>query len=268
MPITVEEMVQNAVHFGHRTKKWNPKMKPYIYGEVNGVHLFDLEKTKVHLEELLRYVKKLAEDGKTILFVSTKPQTTELIPRIAGLHDFPYVTKKWFGGLLTNFETMKDRIRYFKNLKEQQSTGEFEKFTKKEAVKLEKEIEKLENALGGIQNMRRLPDALFVVDGRRDLIAIKEAKKLRIPVIGICDSNAFPELYDIFVPANDDAMKSLTYLLGLVEETLKTVRPKAGPARSNTERSPAGMKERVNTGDEGKKGHEKVSQESESKAAA
>lgn len=224
MAITVEQMMQNAVHFGHRSKKWNPKMKAFIYGEVNGIHVFDLNKTKDRLEKLLDYMKKTVEEGKTILFVSTKPQTTQTIERIAALHDFPCVTKKWFGGLLTNFDTMKERIRYFKNLKEQQATGEFQRYTKKEASKLEKEIAKLENALGGIQNMRRLPDALFVVDGKRDLIAINEARKLKIPVIGICDSNADPDLYTLLVPGNDDAMKSLNYLLGQVEEVLASVK--------------------------------------------
>jgi len=230
MQISVEEMIQNAVHFGHRTKKWNPKMKSFIYAEVNGVHVFDLEKTKVQLEKLLDFIKKVVDEGKTILFVSTKPQTTEMIPRLAETHEFPYVTKKWFGGLLTNFDTIKERIRYYKNLKEQQETGEFQKFTKKEAVKLEKEILKLGNALGGIQSMRRPPDVLFVVDGKRDLIAIKEARKLKIPVIGLCDTNADPALYDLFVAANDDAMKSLTYLLGKVEEVLKSV-----PKRTRSE---------------------------------
>ncbi|MGE3278324.1 MAG: 30S ribosomal protein S2 [Candidatus Altimarinota bacterium] len=227
MSLSVEQMIQNAVHFGHRTKKWNPKMKTYIYGEVNGVHVFDLNKTQKHFEKMLDFLKQTVEDGKTILFVSTKPQTAELIPKLAETHDFPYVTQKWFGGLLTNFDTMKERIRYFKNLKEQQATGEFEKFTKKEASKFEKEIVKLENALGGIQNLRRPPDVLFVVDGKRDLIAIKEARKLRIPVVGFCDTNADPDMYDYFVPANDDAMKSLTYLLGVVEETLKSVPKRA-----------------------------------------
>jgi len=226
MALSVEEMVQNAVHFGHRVKKWNPKMKPYIYGDANGVHLFDLNKTKDHLENLLDVIKKTVEDGKTILFVSTKPQTTEKVAEVAAIHDMPYVTKKWFGGLLTNFDTMKERLRYYKNLKEQQETGEFERYTKKEAVKFEKEIAKLEHALGGIQNMRRVPDMLFVVDGKRDLIAIKEARKLRIPVVGFCDTNCDPDLYTHLVPANDDAVKSLGYLLGKVEETLKSVKSK------------------------------------------
>lgn len=223
MPISVEELIQNAVHYGHRTNKWNPRMKPYLYSAVNGIHLFDLEQTQVQLEKLLEYLKKSVQDGKQILFVSTKPQTMEMIPEIAAIHNSPYVTKKWFGGLLTNFDTMKERIRYFKNLKEQQATGELEKFTKKEQVKMLKEINKLEGALGGIQNLRRPPQVLFVVDGKRDLIAIKEARKLKIPVVGICDSNADPEMYDLMVPANDDAMKSLTFLLDLVKETLASV---------------------------------------------
>lgn len=226
MNISLDEMVQNAVHFGHRTNKWNPLMKPYIYGQVNGVHLFNLEKTKEKLEELLNMVKDLAANNQQILFVSTKPQTAELLPKVAATHEFPFVTKKWFGGLLTNFDTMKERIRYFKNLKEQQETGEFEKYTKKESVKFEKEINKLENALGGIQNMRRTPAAIFIVDGKRDHIAVKEARKLGIPVIGFCDSNTNPDDFDHFVPANDDAMKSLEYLLGKVQEALETV-PKA-----------------------------------------
>lgn len=231
MPVTVEEMLQNAVHFGHRTKKWNPKMKRYLYGQVGGVHIFDLKKTADHLERLLQYVKKIVEEGRTILFVSTKAQTSDMIPKIAGIHGFPYVTKKWMGGLLTNFDTIKERIRYYKNLKEQQETGEFAKYTKKEALKFEKKIESLGNLLGGILTMRRLPDALFVVDGKRDLIAIQEARKLKIPVIGFCDSNTDPFLYTHFVPANDDAMKALTFLLGKVEEVLKAVqqRPEQTP---------------------------------------
>lgn len=252
MEITIEDMIANAVHFGHRVNKWNPKMKPYIYGQVNGTHLFNLNKTKTHLEALLKYMKKAVEDEQTILFVSTKPQTTEMINNIADLHDFPRVTQKWFGGLLTNFETMKDRIRYFKNLKEQQETGEFEKFTKKEAVKLEKEILKLENAIGGIQSMRKLPQILFVVDGKRDMIAIKEARKLRIPVIGICDSNADPENYDLFVPANDDALKSLNYILGKVEEALKSV-----PMKTLKDRPPA-IRQRPTESVKEENGKEKV----------
>ncbi len=232
MSISVEEMIQNAVHFGHRTNKWNPRMKPYIYGQVNGVHLFNLEKSKVHLEKVLDFLTKTVEEGKTILFVSTKPQTAKSLPEVAEVHGFPYVTQKWFGGLLTNFGTMKERIRYFKNLKEQQATGEFEKYPKKEQMKFEKEILKLEKALGGIQNMRRVPDVLFVIDGKRDLIAINEAKKLRIPVVGICDSNADPDLYNHFIPANDDAIKSLDFILGKVKEALQAAKtkPKAAPA--------------------------------------
>ncbi|MDP3976351.1 MAG: 30S ribosomal protein S2 [bacterium] len=227
MSISVEEMIKHAVHFGHRRNKWNPKMKPYIYGEVNGIHFFDLEKTVKKLQELLDYLKEAATLGKNILFVSTKPQTMEMITRIAKIHNSPCVTKKWLGGLLTNFDTMKERIRTFKNLKDQKEAGEFAKYTKKEASQFQKDIEKFETALGGIQDMRKIPDVLFVVDGHRDLIAVKEARKLRIPVVGLCDSNADPDLYTIFVPANDDAMKSLTYILGLVEEVLTSAKKPA-----------------------------------------
>ncbi|MDF2378838.1 MAG: 30S ribosomal protein S2 [Candidatus Gracilibacteria bacterium] len=245
MAISLDELIQNAVHYGHRTNKWDPRMKPYLYGSVNGIHLFDLEQTKTQLEKLVAFLTKSVQEGKQILFVSTKPQTMEMIPEIAAIHGSPYVTKKWFGGLLTNFDTMKERIRYFKNLKEQQTTGELEKFTKKEQVKMLKEINKLEGALGGIQSLRRPPQVLFVVDGKRDLIAIKEARKLKIPVVGFCDSNADPRLYDLMVPANDDAMKSLTYLLNLVKETLTAVapaRPAQGAPAAKAQAKPAPAK--------------------------
>jgi len=241
MALSVEELMKNAVHFGHRSNKWNPRMKRYLYGQANGIHLFDLEQTKAQMEKLLNFLQESIQDGKRILFVSTKPQTEGMIPEIAELHDFPYVTKKWYGGLLTNFDTIKERIRYYKNLKEQETTGELEKFTKKEQVQMKKEINKLETGLGGIQNMRKIPQILFVVDGKRDLIAIKEAKKLGIQVVGLCDSNADPNLYDILVPANDDAMKSLTYLLGLVKETLENVKTmKNTPAKG--EQKPSSIK--------------------------
>lgn len=227
--VSTDDMIENAVHIGHRVRKWNPRMKPYIFDEVNGIHFFDLEKTKKHLETVLEFLRKTVQDGKVILFVSTKPQTAELLPEVAKIHQFPYVTKKWFGGTLTNFETMKERIRYFKNLKEQRDTGEFEKYTKKERATLENEILKLENGLGGIQNLRKLPDVLFVVDAKRDLVSVKEAKKLKIPVVGICDTNSDPILFTHFVPANDDAMRSLTYLLGKVAEVLKSTVPNAKP---------------------------------------
>jgi small subunit ribosomal protein S2 len=229
MSVSVEDLKANAVQFGHKTARWNPKMKRYLYGTASGVHIFDLNKTLEHLNELLEYLKTASSHGKTILFVSTKPQSAGLIQDLALKTGNPYVTKKWFGGTLTNFDTMKERIRYYKNLVEERETGAFDRFTKKEVAQKNKEIEKLASALGGITNLRRVPDVVFVVDAKRDKIAVNEAKKLGVPVVGFCDSNADPDVLDVFVPANDDALKSLMFLIGLVEKALGT-----GGKRPNT----------------------------------
>lgn len=215
--VDIKEMLEAAVHFGHKTQKWNPKMKRYIYTTKNGIHIFDLEKTKLALEKALDFIKKTASGGKTILFVSTKPQSAHLVIEAAEECRMPYVIHKWMGGLLTNFNTIKQRIRYLKNLKEQEKSGEFEKYTKKEASELRKTIEKLESALGGVRDLDALPDVVFVVDVLRDRIAVNEAKKMKIPVVGIVDSNADPDGVNYPIPANDDAVKSLTYLIQKVK---------------------------------------------------
>ena len=211
--VDVKDLLEAAVHFGHRTQKWNPKMKPYLYTVRNGVHIFDLEKTKESLEKAVDFVKRSSANNKRILFVSTKPQAAHLLAEAAQECHMPYVVHKWMGGLLTNFSTIKQRIRYLKNLKDQEKSGEFSKYTKKEASVLKKTIEKLEAALGGVQDMDSLPDAVLIVDVVRDRIAVKEANKMKIPVIGITDSNADPDGVNYPIPANDDAVKSLTYLI-------------------------------------------------------
>lgn len=218
--VDIKEMLEAAVHFGHKTQKWNPRMKNYLYGAQNGVHIFDLYKTKVHLEKALEFLKQAAGSGKTILFVSTKPQAAHLIIEAADATKMPYVINKWMGGLLTNFSTIKQRIRYLKTLKEQEKTGEFQKYTKKEASQLRKVIVKLETALGGVRDLDRLPDAVFVADVVRDKIVVTEARKLKIPVIAITDSNADPNGIAYPIPGNDDALKSLTYLIHKVESAI------------------------------------------------
>ena len=215
--VDVQEMLEAAVHFGHKTQKWNPKMKQYIYGSKNGVHIFDLEKSKVCLDKALDFIQKNSASGKNILFVSTKPQSAHLVVEAAAACRMPYVIHKWMGGLLTNFNTIKQRIRYFKNLTDQEKNGDFEKYTKKEASELRKTIIKLETALGGVRELDALPDAVFVVDTLRDRIAVKEAHKMKIPVIGIVDSNSDPDGVDYPIPGNDDAVKSLTYLIDMVK---------------------------------------------------
>lgn len=218
---TIKEMFDNAVHIGHRTQKWNPRIKKYLYGELSGLHIINLEKTFECLDKALAFMSKTLADGKTVLFVSTKPQSIKLVEDLAEGCNMPFVTQKWIPGLLTNFPTIKRRIKYLADLKQQEASGEFEKYTKKEALKLKKEIEKLETSLGGVEGLTALPDAIFVVDTVRDRIVIKEANKLNIPVIGLVDSNADPTLVNYPIPANDDAMDSLKYLLGKIGEILK-----------------------------------------------
>jgi small subunit ribosomal protein S2 len=216
----IQKMFDNAVHIGHRTQKWNPRMKKYIYGEKNGIHVLNLEKTYECLEKALEFISKTVNEGRTILFVSTKPQSIKLVEDLAKSANMPYVVSKWIPGLLTNFSTMKVRIRYMVNLKDQEVSGEFEKYTKKEASGMKKEIDKLQVALGGVEFLKGLPDAVFVVDSVRDAIVVKEAKKLKIPVIAITDTNADPTVINYPIPANDDALKSLTYVIGRIKDVV------------------------------------------------
>lgn len=215
------KMYECGVHIGHRTQKWNPKMKKYIHGEKNGIHVIDLEKTEDCLKKAMEFLNKLSVEGKTVLFVSTKPQSIKLLEGTAIDVHMPYVVNRWISGLLTNFDTLKTRIKYFVNLKEQDSSGELEKYTKKEASNLRKQIEKLETTLGGVQTLTRLPDAVFVVDAVRDSVVVKEALKLKIPLVSIVDTNADPTKITYPIPANDDAVKSLTYVLGKIKEAFK-----------------------------------------------
>ncbi len=218
--ISLQEMLDAAVHFGHKTQRWNPKMKPYLYGSRNGIHIFDLNKSKVALENMVEFVKRISANGKTILFVSTKPQAAHLIREAAEATKMPFVIHKWMGGLLTNFGTIKQRIRYFKKLREEEKTGGFDKYTKKEASVLKKVIIKLEAALGGVKDMESLPDVVFVADVVRDKIVVTEARKLGLTVIAITDSNADPDGIEYPLPGNDDAVKSLTYLISAVKDAI------------------------------------------------
>ncbi len=216
----IKEMFENAVHIGHRTQKWNPKMKKYLYGEYGGLHIINLEETVRFLEVSLVFMSKMISEGKKILFISTKPQSVKLVESLAKKSKMPYVINKWIPGLLTNFPTVKKRIKYLLDLKEKEATGEFSKYTKKEASSLKKTIDKLEITLGGVSNLDKLPDAVFVLDVVRDAIVVKEANKIGIPVIAFIDSNADPKAIDYPIPANDDALKSLKFLLGKVEDAM------------------------------------------------
>lgn len=217
----LKRMLNHAVHFGHSKEKWNPKMKQYIYDARDNVHVFDLHKTLKHFVDTMNYLATCKKEGRTVLFVSTKQQAVPIVRATAEAVKQPYVTLKWIPGLLTNYDTVSQRIRHLKKLKEMRESGEFERYTKREALGFEREIDKLEMALGGVQEMTKLPDVLLVLDGARDEIAILEARKLGIAVVGICDSNVDPDLYDFMIPGNDDAIKAIEFYYSEFESVLK-----------------------------------------------
>jgi small subunit ribosomal protein S2 len=207
--ISVQELFDASVHYGHRTHKWNPRVRNYLFGEREGIHIFDLQKTAKFFEGALSFVKKAAGEGKTFLFVGTKPQALHIVSEHAKRAGMPFVTQKWIPGLLTNFSTLARRISYLRDLRQQAQSGELEKYTKKEISQLKKTIAKLEATLGGVSEMRRLPDVVVVVDALRDQLAVREARKMKIPVVGVVDSNASPLGIDFVIPGNDDAVKAL-----------------------------------------------------------
>jgi len=218
--ISLKEMAKNAAHFGHPTQKWNPKMKPYLFGSRYGIHIFDLHKTAAGLMRALDFLEEAVRQNKTVLFVGTKQQCRKVLQDIKDASGMPIVTDKWIPGLLTNYKTIKKRIDYFKQLKEDDAKGGFEKYTKKEQLKLRKKIQDLSTSLSGVEGMADLPDVVFVTDIVRDHIPVKEARRMKIPVVAIVDSNADPDLVSYVIPANDDAIKSLAYIMGLVKEAV------------------------------------------------
>ena len=219
----VQEMMAAGLHFGHRTSKTHPKMKPFIAGVRNTVHIIDLEKTKEKLQEVVEYVKKLKEEDKILLLVGTKVQQRSLIKETAKACGLPFVTERWIGGTFTNFNTIAKRIERLKELEQQQASGEWdEKYTKKEQLDFKEEIRILESTFGGIKELTRVPDAIFVCDLKDNASAVREAKKMGVPVIAISDTNTNPEEADYFIPANNDAVSSLKYILDKIQEAWKS----------------------------------------------
>ncbi|MDX1418857.1 MAG: 30S ribosomal protein S2 [Rubricoccaceae bacterium] len=207
--VQIEELLRAGAHFGHLTSRWNPKMAPYIFMERNGIHIIDLKQTQQLLDEAAGAAGRFAGRGKKVLFVGTKKQAQEVVRTEAERAGMPYVTDRWLGGMLTNFQTMRKSIRRMETLQRQEADGTLAQLKKKERLMRRREREKLERTLGGIAEMNRLPGALFVVDIRREHIAVNEARKLDIPVIALADTNVDPDLIDFPIPANDDAMKSI-----------------------------------------------------------
>src|SRR5205085_7537220 len=221
MPVTMREMLEAGVHFGHQTRFWNPKMAPYIYGHRNKIHIINLEKTQPLFNDAMKFVRQLASKRGTILMVGTKRQARDVIALEARRCGMPFVDQRWLGGMLTNFKTVKGSIKRLKDMKAQVEAG-VEIRIKKEALLFQREIEKLEKDIGGIQDMNALPDALFVIDVGYHKIAVSEAKKLGIPLVGVVDSNHSPEGIDYVIPGNDDSAKAVTlYARGIADAILE-----------------------------------------------
>jgi len=222
---TPHELLEAGVHSGHRTSRWHPKMEQYIFGAKNGVHIFDLDKTLKKLEESAVFLKGVLSRGGMILFVGTKPAAKSTVQEAAETLGMPYVVKRWLGGTLTNYKTIRKRLDYYLTLEEQEKTGGWDKFIKKERTQLKKKLNKLHDQLEGIRKLSRLPQALFVADIKEDNIAVREARKAGIPVVAICDTNMDPTSADYIIPANDDAASSIKKLVETLVENLKDVKP-------------------------------------------
>ncbi|NLE51309.1 MAG: 30S ribosomal protein S2 [Chloroflexi bacterium] len=210
--VSMKALLETGVHFGHRARKWNPKMKPYIFTERNGIHIIDLQQTLAYIDEIYAMVREIVADGGTVLFVGTKRQAQETIAQEATRCSMPYINQRWLGGTLTNWRTVRERLETMKRLERQRDEGVFDRLTKKEQMLLDREIEKLQLRFGGMRNMSRLPDVLFVVDVRREVTAVKEANILNIPVIALVDTNCDPDPIDYVIPANDDAIRAIRLL--------------------------------------------------------
>ncbi len=205
----MKQLLEAGVHFGHQTKRWDPKMAEYIYQARNGIHIIDLQKTSKKIDEAYNFIKEVSEEGKDVLFVGTKKQAQECIKDAAIKSNMFYVDQRWLGGMLTNFKTIRNRVERLNKLETMQEDGTFDVLPKKEVAKLKNEMEKLEKNLGGIKNMTKLPGALFVVDPKNERIAVLEAKKLNIPIVGLVDTNCSPEDVDYPIPGNDDAIRAV-----------------------------------------------------------
>jgi small subunit ribosomal protein S2 len=233
--VTLRQLLDSGVHLGHQTRRWNPKMRRYIFGERSGIHLIDLHKTLSGIEESYTYVRDLVAGGGTILFVGTKKQAQGPVADFADACGMPYVNQRWLGGMLTNFQTVAGRVERMKELRIMQAAGDFEGMPKREALRHTRELEKLERNLGGISGLAKLPDAVFIVDTKKEHIAVTEANKLGLPAVAIVDSNVDPDVIDFVIPGNDDAIRSVALLCRVMADAvvegrfIAANRPKAAP---------------------------------------
>ena len=236
MSTTMKDLLEAGVHFGHQTQRWNPKMDKYIYGDKSGIHILDLRITYDTLEKTQDFVQKLVANGGKVLFVGTKPQAQKVIEEQAIRAQMPYVNHRWLGGMLTNFKTIIKRVIYLNELNSLESSGEINTYPKPERLRIRREVEKLTKSIGGIVNLNKLPEAIFIVDLLNETTALTEAKKLNIPVIGLADSNVDPENVDYVIPGNDDAIRSIEVIAtSIADSCLKGL----------------GKREEVETGEDG-----------------
>ena len=218
--VTMKSLLESGVHFGHQVKRWDPRMKKYIFQARNGIHIIDLQKTIVAIKESYEAVRKVVSSGKSVLFVGTKKQAQQAIQKEAERCGMYYVNNRWLGGMLTNFTTIQSRIQRMKEIERMQADGTFELLPKKEVAGLKKELDKLQRNIGGIRDMKRIPDAIFVVDPKKEHICIQEAHALGITLVGICDTNCDPEELDYIIPGNDDAIRAVKLLVGKMADAV------------------------------------------------
>jgi small subunit ribosomal protein S2 len=261
--VTMKQLLEAGVHFGHQTRRWNPKMRRFIFGERNGIYIIDLQQSLERIDTAYRFIRKTVEDGGTILFVGTKKQSQEPVQRQAERCGMPYVNYRWLGGMLTNFQTVHARVAKLHELNRLVETGETEQMIKKEGLKVKRERDKLERNLGGIRKLEKLPDAVFVIDTKKEHIAVTEANRLGIPVIAVVDTNCDPDIIDYVIPGNDDAIRSATLMSRIVADAVEEGRflaQKKG-ARAGTKAEDAKPAPKVLTPEE------KAKKEAEQKAA-
>lgn len=236
--VTREQLLEAGVQFGHQTKRWNPKMRKYIFGQRNAIHIIDLQKSMRKLDEAYKFVKEISETCGKVLFVGTKKQAKDAVKELAISCNSPYVTERWLGGLLTNFKTIKTSIKSLIDIENKEKSGEIKLLTKKEQILIAKEKDRLERNLGGIRNMYKIPEAIFITDTIANNIAVKEAKVLGIKVIAICDSNSDPDGIDFIIPGNDDATKSITLITSKIAAAIlegQSIKPVVDKKEETTE---------------------------------
>ena len=252
--VAMKQLLEAGVHFGHQTRRWDPKMAEYIFQARNGIHIIDLQKASKKIDEAYAFIKEQSEEGKTILFVGTKKQAQECMKEAAQRCGMYYVDQRWLGGMLTNFDTIRARVQRLKELETMEQDGTFEVLPKKEVINLKKEMEKLERNLGGIKEMERVPDVIFLVDPKKERIAILEARRLNIPTVGIVDTNCNPEDLDYPIPANDDAIRAVKLIADVMANAV--IEGKQGESFENTieqyaeEQEPTSMEELVANSEE------------------